>query len=94
MAVVSKLQASKQPPINLKPMINFEDYTTVRTQYEYTGANGQVFKKNDCPFAPDSSGKGRLVRCLHEPKGACWSSLRPQPTPTALGPTTSILTRT
>eukprot|EP00534_Pseudo-nitzschia_fraudulenta_P004044 CAMPEP_0201126366 /NCGR_PEP_ID=MMETSP0850-20130426/25820_1 /ASSEMBLY_ACC=CAM_ASM_000622 /TAXON_ID=183588 /ORGANISM="Pseudo-nitzschia fraudulenta, Strain WWA7" /LENGTH=94 /DNA_ID=CAMNT_0047394773 /DNA_START=24 /DNA_END=305 /DNA_ORIENTATION=+ len=61
MAAVAKIHAARQPPIPLKPFIEYHHYATTRvtTQFETPTGNSTATKtatcKQDFPFAPDAS---------------------------------------
>ena len=66
---------AKDPPLFLKPLLPFEDYTTVRITYTHTVpavagppavASSDITRKRDVPFCLDSSNKERLLRVIDE----------------------------
>ena len=75
MAAIAKLHAAKQPPIPLKPFVEYHHYpgTCVSTQIKavtITPNIKTVTGKQDLPFAPDASDYERLIRALDDFKEA------------------------
>ena len=77
---MAPLALAKDPPLFLKPLLPFEEYTTVRITYTHTVpavagppavAPYDITRKRDVPFCPDSSDKERLLRVIDEYLETC-----------------------
>ena len=77
---MAPLALAKDPPLFLKPLLPFEEYTTVRITYTHTVpavagppavASYDITRKRDVPFCPDSSDKERLLRVIDEYLETC-----------------------
>ena len=76
MAAATKLHAAKQPPISVKPFVEYHHYpTTCVTTHETPTGTGTTTKivtyKQDHPFAPNTSDNKHLIRALNDFKEAC-----------------------
>lgn len=77
MAAVAKLHAARQPPIPLNPVTEYHRYPTTRvtTQFDVINANNTttrtVTRKQDLPFAPNTSDTEHLICALDDFKEAC-----------------------
>ena len=69
------LALAKDPPLFLKPLLPFEEYTMVRITYTHTVpavagpptvASYDITRKRDVPFCPDSSDKEHLLCVIDE----------------------------
>ena len=72
------------PPLPMKPLLSFEDYTTVRIEYTHTSpavvgppavAAQDITRKRDVVFCPDTTDKERLLRVIDEYLDACNDTL-------------------
>ena len=72
---MAPLPLAKDPPLFLKPLLPFKEYTTVRITYTHTVpavtgpptvASYDITRKRDVPFCPDSSNKERLLHVIDE----------------------------
>ena len=83
MADVTKLHAARQPPIPLKPFVEYHQHyptTRVTTQFVVQTSTGTASKtvtcKQDLPFAPDASDNECLIQALKDFKEACLEPVR------------------
>ena len=77
---MAPLALAKDPPLFLKPLLPFEEYTTVCITYTHTVpavagppavAPYDITRKRDVPFCPNSSDKERLLRVIDEYLETC-----------------------